>query len=667
MFDVDKISDFEEPTTGGPSQWQHSIEVSAVKEEYAAAMQVAESSLAEYKKGGNKAGEAAALHAKAKVSHAKGNHDEAKEAAEGALEKYRAAGDAKGEAGCLHTLSRLHLDSKKVDEAEKTEALEQSLKVATEALELFKGMSDKNGQAAVSNTMAKVQFASGMFDEAQESSEKAYMLFQDVGDKNGQASALLSRSLLNLFWGAGNWEEAGKLAKQAIDLCKEVTKPSAQHREADAWLMVCAASIPLLKGPEALSAAKNALTLMETLGGDYKLVLALRALAFTQAVTGNVDEAMSHFDRAKTLAGAIQDKYLNATVAITGSVVQRVKMWGCKNAGKPLGDADQKAVALGREAVGIFTEMDDLPSAALSRVELAQAMLVAGNVGEGLGEATSAKDFFESLGNQAGEAIALLTMAEGLQMQGGQTEAAYACAKRAQELFTKAGGAGEGTKAAGEMLDVLEGELRQKRETGSWGAIDHGTFTGEDKGFGGISRSTYTRLFAQTMYMPDRPYEVMLDAPLIQGMEAVMASMARQATQKPKAAPARARGGGGEGGRDAPTRGEGQQLRPVPLKEPERLVPPVVRDTVIGSDQLGGRSWDCPEDVHLRMLELAARGAIPVTKPEQRGKNMNKRPTFYGAPEWKDAVKMGYIHPDVPAPRGMKWRKVTMGWKLLEA
>lgn len=46
---------------------------------------------------------------------------------------------------------------------------------------------------------------------------------------------------------------------------------------------------------------------------------------------------------------------------------------------------------------------------------------------------------------------------------------------------------------------------------------------------------------------------------------------------------------------------------------------------------------------------------------------MNRRPTFYGEPKWRDAVKFGYIHPDMAPPKGLKWRKVTMGVKLVAA
>mmetsp|Transcript_37624 Transcript_37624/g.84874 ORF Transcript_37624/g.84874 Transcript_37624/m.84874 type:complete len:286 (+) Transcript_37624:3-860(+) len=284
-----------------------------------------------------------------------------------------------------------------------------------------------------------------------------------------------------------------------------------------------------------------------------------------------------------------------------------------------------------------------------------------------MGLASQSQEHFESVGDKAGVGIAYLTMADGLNASG-ETETAYGAAKKAQENFNAVGGAGEGSKAATEMLDMLESEMRNKREKGQWGAIDHGTFQGDPQGFGGISRATYTRLFSQTLHLPDRPYEVMLDSPMFQTMDSIMGSLARQNLQPQKTGASRVRTEGGGSTREreakAPSRPDGQTLRRVPLKEIPRTVPAAVTPTVLGTDMLGGRSWDCPESVHQRMLEMATRGDIPTSRPEQRQKMMNKRPTFYGAPEWRDAVKLGYIHPDLPAPRGLKWRKVTMGWKL---
>mmetsp|Transcript_12535 Transcript_12535/g.39229 ORF Transcript_12535/g.39229 Transcript_12535/m.39229 type:complete len:673 (-) Transcript_12535:137-2155(-) len=670
MFDIDKISDFEEPTPGGATlpdggQWQHAVEVHTVKEEYAAAMKVAEDSLAEYKNTNNEAGQAAAFLAKAKVLHSQGKNDEALGAAEEALSLSRSAGSKAGEAAALHTLARLHFDVKKSTDDERTESIEQAEKVATEALDAFKSVSNTKGEASVTNTLAKVLFAKGNFDDAVEHADKALRLFAEAEERNGQAAALITKSIIHLFWGAGKWDQAAKFAKEAVALCKKVTKPSAQHREADAWLMICAATIPMSKTSDALEAAKAALSLMETLGGDHKLTLALRALAFTQAVAGNIDEAMAKFGQAIALSQNLADKHLKATLLVTGAIVHRAKIAGAKAQGTAVSQDEQyQGTQLAKDGIALFTELGDEALAALTRLELAQGLLVTGNINESLGEASAAKDFFESMQDKAGEAIGFLILGEGLLAQG-QAETAHGAAKRAQELFNSVGGAGEGTKAANELLDQVEALLRQQREKGQWGAIDPGTFMGDAQGFGGISRAVYTKLFAQTLHLPDRPYEIMLDAPMFQSLDAINASLARQQTQPKKAPASRTRGEGGGAGRDAPQRAEGQALRQVPLREEPRTAPPIVTPAVMGTDMLGGRTWDCPDAVHTRMLELAATGEIPVSKPEQRIKNVNKRPTFYGAPEWRDAVKNGYIHPDMPAPRGLKWRKVTMGWKLL--
>lgn len=647
-------------------QWQHAVEVNAVKEEYDAAMAAAEASLGAYKSSGDGAGEAAAQHSIAKIKHAKGDNSGAKVAAQEALDKARAAGDRNGEAAALHTLARLHFDVQKFDETERNESLDQTEKLAGEALEIFKATGNKKGEASVTVTISKSYFLRGQFDEAIEKADKATSLFAEADDRNGQAAALITKSIVNLFWGAGKWDAAAKAAKEAVALCKKVTKPSAQHREADAWLMICAACLPMSKTDEALTAAKSALSLMETLGGNHKLAIAMRALAFAHVMAGNIEEALQKFDEALGLVGALDDKSLKATLLVTGGIAHRVKFTAAKNQGRqPAYESQQRALAHVGEAVGIFQELGDESSAALARIELAQAHIASGSAAEGMGLAQTSRDYFESLEDKAGEGIAMLTLADGLH-QSGEVETAYGAAKQAQEKFNAVGGAGEGSKAASELLDLLEAEMRQKREKGQWGAIDAGTFTGDFQGFGGISRAIYTKLFAQTLHLPDRPYEVMLDAPMFQSMDSIMASLARQNLQPPKEKATRVRSeGGSRKSAEAPSRPDGQTLRQVPLKEVARAAPPVVTPIVHGTDMLGGRTWDCPESVHSRMVEMATRGDIPITKPEQRSKLINKRPTFYGSAEWRDAVKLGYIHPDINPPRGLKWRKVTMGWKLV--
>merc|ERR1712060_738948 len=104
-----------------------------------------------------------------------------------------------------------------------------------------------------------------------------------------------------------------------------------------------------------------------------------------------------------------------------------------------------------------------------------------------------------------------------------------------------------------------------------------------------------------------------------------------------------------------------------PKKSVEDILKAPRRSQLVGSDALGGRSWDCPEFFHARMLELAQSGQIPVTTADKRKTNIQSKPTFQGTTEWKEAVKFGYIHPNLPPPKGLAWKKVTVGYKLIPA
>merc|ERR1712106_459247 len=107
----------------------------------------------------------------------------------------------------------------------------------------------------------------------------------------------------------------------------------------------------------------------------------------------------------------------------------------------------------------------------------------------------------------------------------------------------------------------------------------------------------------------------------------------------------------------------------IDLKKP-RLPPMAVPQSKIqpataraqGNDLLGGRLPDVPEEVHNDMVELASKGDIPVPKPQDREVYMTRRPSFYGDPVFKDALRFGYIHPTAACgPRGMKWKSVRAG------
>lgn len=97
------------------------------------------------------------------------------------------------------------------------------------------------------------------------------------------------------------------------------------------------------------------------------------------------------------------------------------------------------------------------------------------------------------------------------------------------------------------------------------------------------------------------------------------------------------------------------------LEEPKKLPPPAV----MGNDVLGGRARDVSEELHNKMLGLARDGSIPSTNPDKRAQLMLRKPTFHGPAEWREAVAHGYLHPKISPPRGLKWKSLTVGWKLI--
>jgi hypothetical protein len=112
----------------------------------------------------------------------------------------------------------------------------------------------------------------------------------------------------------------------------------------------------------------------------------------------------------------------------------------------------------------------------------------------------------------------------------------------------------------------------------------------------------------------------------------------------------------------------GLQKEELPTPQKRQLGPVLLRDPPAesdGDDALGGRMWEAPEEVHEEMLAKLNAREIPPTTVAQRRSYMRSRPTFYGPQDFKQAVKFGYLHPRLAAPKGMKWKELTAGWKLI--
>ncbi|CAK9029029.1 Uncharacterized protein (Fragment) [Durusdinium trenchii] len=84
---------------------------------------------------------------------------------------------------------------------------------------------------------------------------------------------------------------------------------------------------------------------------------------------------------------------------------------------------------------------------------------------------------------------------------------------------------------------------------------------------------------------------------------------------------------------------------------------PHLEQEEVGEGLLGPAAEGVPQPVHQQMEQFALQGLIPTTTPVQRSRNKFTGGTTYGVPSWlADARKYGYIHPNLPPPKGCVWR-----------
>ena len=95
---------------------------------------------------------------------------------------------------------------------------------------------------------------------------------------------------------------------------------------------------------------------------------------------------------------------------------------------------------------------------------------------------------------------------------------------------------------------------------------------------------------------------------------------------------------------------------------------PLDGDSAAGPSKcaLGPPLPNIPEGVHDRMESLAAQGAVPMTTPEQRELSGGMRAgSEYRVPDsLLEALRWGYVGPDLPAPQGFLWRGRAGKWQL---
>jgi len=390
---------------------------------------------------------------------------------------------------------------------------------------------------------------------------------------------------------------------------------------------------------------------------------------------GNLSDADEAVDESLSLLRGTSDEVLQAEAMVVQALILRQKV-----AKDPAHDVDEM-ITKHREVLECFLKLEDEHAAALHRLELAQALQLAGDSSVALTEATIACEFFKSKDVQAGQGMCMMTIAM-CQVALGEAKTALETAKKAKSTLEGCGGS---YPECAELIAIL---TKQSGERGGqtwssqreWGSYETPVLkpvveAGGDSA--GVKRSMYSDIVKARIHQGDTPDPISFDSPMLLYMDrflgvqmpfirdvppppgALGASPAAPPPPPPprSAAPAAPRPA-------AP----GQQMVPAgeerqrPPEQPK--APIVIKPVVVGNDMLGGRYRDCPEEVHARMVQLARGGAVPLTTLPQRSALERKKPTFHGHAEWRDAVRWGYIHPTIKAPRDCKWAKASVGWKL---
>jgi len=659
-FDINNAVDFQSVLPDVPA-WQDAAERLLFQENYDEAAKETQKHLSAAKGSKDGLGEAMALLMLARVRSTQNVYEEAKASAQEALEKFRSLASAKGIAAASLTLAKMAVDTRERPEAER---------LCEEALQKFQAANCKVGEGAVHHLLSRMHIRDNEVEESLDEADKAQALFEKAGDKEGQAAVLLVKGNIYSWNYRDAQDEASKCGKEATAICRKLSRACCRHREGVALFLQAAACFQMQRFKDGLKAAKESVELFKDYGGPRTQASAMRAVTMGLMQSGALDNASENSaETVEMLRNSCNDQTLLAEALAVDALVARQRV--------VKGEVDEASamVKKAQEVFDIFATLDDEHATALHRLELAQALLLSGDSAAALTEAKMSLEFFKGQ-NKEIQGMCMLTIAQ-CQHNVGDSAAGLATASKAQDMFDDPAMASQ----ASELVDFLKAQ--SGTATGpkwvsntSWGTYDVPKTVPppSDPTQPGIKRSLYSDLIKTRIHTGDTPEAISfewqgilymdqflgVDFPFIRDVPPPPAAFGMAPPPpKPAAAPVAPKTKP-----SGPSSGGPSLERSVP--RPEKPTGPVViKPAVVGNDILGGRYRDCPDDVHDRMVALARAGCIPTTTLSQRSVLERKKPTFHGHADWRDAARWGYIHPTITAPRGCKWQRASVGWKLI--
>lgn len=238
-----------------------------------------------------------------------------------------------------------------------------------QAYVLFREAGDEASEARALSLMCEVQIARGAFDKARSAAEKAQELFDVLGDRPGEVTALLYAAQASLRHcvdeGNEDWQslEECKLAAlsssgEAVSLCREDEE---QHRDllARSLFMLIQAELMDSRPEEALEDAQEALELFSLSGDVSSQAATLDAMARALAMLGNAQDAEKAAKEALALYVSIGEEQGEAQLVALLEQLRSGRTSRPEDAARPddpvLALHDEKPSTLAKKSVTLGT------------------------------------------------------------------------------------------------------------------------------------------------------------------------------------------------------------------------------------------------------------------------------------------------------------------------
>jgi len=291
-----------------------------------------------------------------------------------------------------------------------------------EARTLFHEAGDSSQEARMLNNLGGVYDLLGEPEAALERYEQALALRHAQGDRSGEAQTLNNIALIHLY--RGEWQETLRIYARV----REILPSLDDRRQESAWLNNVAFTYMSLGEPErALPFLEDALALRRQLGARWEELITLSNLGEVHRRLGEPKKALENYRQAVDLARAQENPWQEAVI--------RLRL------GETELDLGDPAAAL-REAEPALRSLREkgLRRGELSALELqGRALVLAGRPREALPVLREALAGRQALGDRAGAAGALHSLAAAERSLGAAAEArvhAEAAVAGVEELRT---------------------------------------------------------------------------------------------------------------------------------------------------------------------------------------------------------------------------------------